>query len=59
LVNAASIRSNRPAICRTRSAVDANPAITSRLYTGEFEAAKRRDVLREKIAASGLGALLA
>jgi integrase len=41
-----------------RQAGHANPAITLRLYAGEFERAKRRDSLREKIAASGLGAVL-
>lgn len=41
-----------------RQAGHANPAITLRLYGGEFEKAKRRDALRDKIAASGLGAVL-
>jgi integrase len=36
----------------------ASPAITLRLYAGEFEAAKRRDTIRQQIAASGLGAVL-
>jgi integrase len=35
-----------------------NPAITLRIYAGEFERAKRRDSLRQKIAASGFGAVL-
>jgi integrase len=42
-----------------RQAGHSNPAITYRLYAGEFERAKRRDSLREKIAASGIGAVLA
>jgi integrase len=41
-----------------RQAGHNNPAITLRLYAGEFERAKRRDSLRAKIAASGLGAVL-
>jgi hypothetical protein len=41
-----------------RQAGHANPAITLRLYGGEFEKAKRRDALRDKIAGSGLGAVL-
>jgi integrase len=41
-----------------REAGHKNPAITLRLYAGEFERAKRRDSLRQKIAASGLGAVL-
>jgi integrase len=41
-----------------RQAGHKNPAITLRLYAGEFERAKRRDSLRQKIAASGLGAVL-
>jgi integrase len=36
----------------------ANPAITLRLYGGEFQVAQRRDALRDKIAGSGLGAVL-
>jgi integrase len=36
----------------------ASPAITLRLYGGEFETAKRRDTIRGQIAASGLGAVL-
>jgi integrase len=41
-----------------RQAGHKNPAITLRLYAGEFERAKRRESLRQKIAASGLGAVL-
>jgi integrase len=41
-----------------RQAGHKNPAITLRIYAGEFERAKRRDSLRQKIAASGLGAVL-
>lgn len=41
-----------------RQAGHKNPAITLRLYAGQFERAKRRDALRQKIAASGLGAVL-
>jgi integrase len=41
-----------------RQAGHKNPAITLRLYAGEFEHARRRDLLRQKIAASGLGAVL-
>jgi integrase len=36
----------------------ANPAITLSLYGGEFQVAQRRDALRDKIAGSGLGAVL-
>jgi integrase len=36
----------------------ANPAITLRLYGGEFQVAQRRDALRDKIAGSRLGAVL-
>ena len=41
-----------------RQAVHANPAITLRLYGGEFEKTKRPEALPDKIAGSGLGAVL-
>ena len=41
-----------------RQAGHANAAITLRLYAGEFQQAKRRDDLRAKLAATGLGAVL-